>query len=68
MELKTSMKKTAIPAVNYASKDYAVLTALKTSVETLTGQTGTPINKLGDQATLQDVLVKINQIIDRLQP
>lgn len=61
------MKKSAIPAINHSSKDYAALVALKTSVESLTGQTGQPIGKLGQQAALQDVIVKINQIIDRLQ-
>lgn len=61
------MRKSAIPAISITSKDRAVLEALKTSVESLTGQTGTRINKLGEEATLADVIVKINQIIDRLQ-
>lgn len=62
------MKKSSIPAVSITSKDYAVLAALKTNVESLTGQTGGKITKLGETATLADVIVKINQLIDRLQP
>lgn len=61
------MRKTAIPPPKMSSEDYATLAALKTSVETLTGQTGGKITKLGDQATLADVIIKINQILSKLQ-
>lgn len=61
------MKKNAIPAVKLTSTDRDVLVALKASIEQLTGQTGTPITKLGTQATLADVIVKLNQIIERLE-
>lgn len=61
------MRKTSIPPPSMGSQDYMTLAALKTLVEELTGQTGTRITKLGDQATLADVVVKVNQIIDKLQ-
>lgn len=61
------MKKTAIPPPSRDSKDLSTLQALKTAVELITGQTGGKINKLGEEATLADVIVRINQILSKLQ-
>lgn len=61
------MKKSVIPAIKFDSKDADVLGAMKDTIETITGQSGGKILKLGDKATLLDVIIKVNQILDRLQ-
>lgn len=61
------MKKPAIPAV--AVRDQAVaslLKPMKENIEILTGQRGGSLTKLNSNATLSEVISKINELIDRL--
>ena len=61
------MRKPAIPAV--AVQDHQVaslLRPIKENLEILTGQRGGPLTKLATDATLSDVINKLNTVIDRL--
>lgn len=61
------MKKPAIPAVNVQDQTVAaLLRPLKENVEILTGTRGGSLTKLNSNATLAEVISKINEVIDRL--
>jgi hypothetical protein len=61
------MKKPAIPAVSVLDKQIAsLLRQMKENIEILTGQRGGSLTKLASDATLSDVINKLNTVIDRL--
>lgn len=64
------MKKPAIPAVptNLPGDHHGLLVALKENVEIVVGVRSTKIDPLPTTATLADVIVAVNKIIDRLTP
>jgi len=60
-------KKLAIPAIR--SEDpglYRTLQALKDNVEQITGVRGQSLTELASDASLSDVIAKVNSIITRL--
>lgn len=58
-----------IPAVpSSAGSIGPILQALKQSVERLNGSRGNRIAPLNSTATLDDVISKVNEIIDRIGP
>jgi hypothetical protein len=61
------MKKPAIPAVPFGTQQYEYLTAVKQNIDMLSGKVGGKISTLGGQATLGDVINKLNEVIDKLQ-
>ena len=61
------MKKTAIPSVPLDDKNREVLEALKENIEILTGQRGTKLTLLSANATLLQVISRVNAIINVLQ-
>jgi hypothetical protein len=61
------MKKPAIPAVNVNDQSIAaLLRPLKENVEILNGVRGGSLTKLETNATLAQVISKLNDVIDRL--
>ena len=61
------MRKPAIPAVNVPDRRVAsLLQPIKQNIETLTGVRGGPLTQLPSDATLADVISKINAIIVRM--
>lgn len=62
------MKKPGIPAVpiNIGADHFTILTALKENVEIIGGVRSTPIEQLPSTATLAQVIVALNKVIDRL--
>lgn len=64
-----SRKLPAIPDVQLVQDPAAlqVLSALKESIEQLTARRGAPIAKLGPTSSLAQVIVKINEILDKFQ-
>lgn len=61
------MSKPGIPAVPMGPPDiYAFFGAVKTNIELLTGVRGGTLDKLTADATLDDVIAKLNEVIDRL--
>lgn len=61
------MKKPAIPAVTVKDQQVAsLLRPMKENIEILTGQRGGSLTKLNDNATLAEVISKLNEVIDRL--
>lgn len=61
------MKKPAIPAVSVQDQQVAsLLRPIKENIEILTGQRGGSLTKLAPDATLSDVINKLNTVIDRL--
>jgi hypothetical protein len=61
------MKKPAIPAVSVQDQQIAsLLRPMKENIEILTGQRGGSLTKLASDATLSDVINKLNTVIDRL--
>lgn len=61
------MKKPAIPAVSVQDQKVAsLLRPIKENIEILTGQRGGSLTKLTADATLSDVINKLNTVIDRL--
>jgi hypothetical protein len=61
------MKKPAIPAVAVKDQQVAsLLRPIKENIEILTGQRGGSLTKLTTDATLSDVINKLNTVIDRL--
>lgn len=61
------MKKPAIPNIApQAANAYSVLQALRTNVEILTGTRGGAIQPLPATASQDDVIRKVNEIIERL--
>ena len=65
------MTKPTVPQISNIDEPLArILRPLKESVEELTSQRGSKIQKLTDSTsgeTLDTVIIKINEIIDRLQ-
>lgn len=62
------MKKPAIPEVRATDDyDFAFKKAVRDNIHLLTGVRGGVINPLPSGASLDDVIVKINQIIERLE-
>ena len=67
------MKKPGIPAVPVIFKEgnnprlVEYLTALQANVDTVTGRKGGRIEYLRSNASLSEVIDKINEILDRLQ-
>jgi len=60
-------RKPGIPVFGMDQKSiYAALQAMKTNIEMLTGARGRPISRLSKDATSDDVIAKINEIIARL--
>lgn len=63
----TNKPKPPIPDVPLGKEgDVRILSALKENVELLTGVRGGPIVKLPSTATLGDVIIKLNELIDRV--
>ncbi len=61
------MSKPGIPPVPMGPPDlYAFFGALKENIELLTGVRGGTLNKLTAEATLPDVIEKLNEVIDRI--
>lgn len=61
------MKKPAIPTVSSQDAQLAaILTPMKQSIEIMTGARGGALDPLPSNATLADVITKINSIIYRL--
>lgn len=61
------MKKPSIPSVNVADQRVAsLLRPMKENIESITGARGGPLVQLPSDATLDDVISKINAIIVRL--
>ena len=62
------MKKPAIPAVGQMADQRvaALLRPIKENIEILTGQRGGSLTKLDNNATLSEVISKLNEVIDRL--
>jgi Tfp pilus assembly protein PilO len=61
------MKKPGIPAVNVADQRVAsLLQPMKQNIEQLTGVRGGPLTQLPSDASLAEVISKINAIIVRL--
>ena len=61
------MKKPSIPAVNVQDRRIAsLLQPMKQNIEQLTGVRGGALTQLPSDASLADVISKINAIIDRL--
>ena len=61
------MKKPAIPSVPpQADSLYNLLASIKENVEQITGVRGGQLTKLSSTATNDDIIGKINEIIDRL--
>lgn len=62
-----SMQKPSIPAVNTSDPQLrALLLPMKENIELLTGTREGLIEKLSQDATLSDVISKVNEVIDRL--
>lgn len=61
------MKKPGIPAVNVADQRVAsLLQPMKQNIEQITGVRGGPLTQLPSDASLAEVISKINAIIVRL--
>lgn len=62
------MKKPAIPAVSGITDQVvaSLLRPLKENVEVMNGVRGGPLQKLPANASLSDVIAKVNEIIGRL--
>lgn len=61
------MKKPAIPSINIPDVQVAaILSPMKTSIEIMTGARGGAIEPLDANATLADVIEKVNLLITRL--
>lgn len=62
------MKKPAIPSVSAITdqKIAALLRPIKENIELLTGQRQGSLTTLSDNATLSDVITKLNEVINRL--
>lgn len=64
------MRKRQIPAVPRSASEQGRVefdSSIKENMEVITGRRGTPLTTLADDATLADVIVKINELINRLQ-
>jgi hypothetical protein len=62
-----AMRKPSIPAVNVADQRVAsLLRPMKQNIEAITGVFGEPLTELPSDASLEDVISKINAIITRL--
>lgn len=65
--MTTRIKKPAIPAISVADRRLeTVLNPIKQNIELITGVRGGRLEPLSDGATLQDVIAKVNVIIERL--
>ena len=63
----TRIRKPSIPAVSGMDRNLStLLNPIKQNIEILTGIRGGSIQYLSDTATLDEVIAKINEIIDRL--
>lgn len=60
-----SVRKPAIPAIT-PYNTYYVLTAVKETVEVMTGARGGELTQLETTATLEETIQKINEIIIRM--
>lgn len=61
------MKKPAIPAVSVEdARTAALLRPIKENIEILTGQRTGPLQPLQSNATLAEVISKLNEVIARL--
>ena len=61
------MKRAAIPTPPPGYPDLRdMLTAVKENIELLTGVRGAKLTPLQTNATLVDIIIKVNQIVDRL--
>jgi hypothetical protein len=63
----TTIKKPGIPAVpNSDVATYNLLASLKETVEIMTGVRGDPLKPLASTATTTQIILKINEIVSRL--
>lgn len=63
------MKKPSIPAIYVQDQTVAaILRPIKENVEILNGQRTGTIDGLSSNATLTEVINKLNEVIDRLNP
>lgn len=63
------MKKPSIPAIYVQDQTVAaILRPIKENVEILNGQRTGSIDGLSSSATLTEVINKLNEVIDRLNP
>jgi hypothetical protein len=64
------VRKPSVPAIpsSLPGDHYGVLTALKENVEIMGGVRSATISQLPTTATLPEVIVALNKIIDRLSP
>lgn len=61
------MRRAAIPAIQAKDQSvHQILQAMKENIEILNGVRGGPIATLGSDATLAQVVSKLNEVIDRL--
>lgn len=61
------MKKPSIPAVNVSDQRVAsLLRPIKQNIEAITGVVGDPLTSLPADASLAEVIIKINAIIARI--
>jgi hypothetical protein len=61
------MRKPAIPAVALTNEHHAILNPMKENIEILTGQRGEKIRLLSEDATLPEVIARLNKVIKLLQ-
>ena len=64
------MKKPGIPAVpvGLPNDHFSLLASLKENIEIIAGVRSTAISPLAPTATLPEVIVALNKVIDRLTP
>lgn len=62
------LKRSAIPNIphNHDPQTREILLALKENMELLTGRRGDKLTAVPDSASLADVIVALNEVIDRL--
>jgi hypothetical protein len=61
------MKKPAIPAIGISTPQRDILEPMKESIEILTGQRGEKLRLLSEDATLPEVIARLNKVIRLLQ-
>jgi hypothetical protein len=61
------MKKPAIPAISLSDQQVAaILRPMKENIESITGLRGAKLDALPSNASLSDVITKLNQVIARI--
>jgi hypothetical protein len=61
------MRKPAIPAIGIGTPQMDILLPMKENIEILTGQRGEKLKLLGENASLPEVIARLNKVIRLLQ-